>query len=88
VVPLPIVAVAIFHSSDDIAECLRDALVAGLVVVSPHVDDVRRSRSDVKAMMEQHNPFVIVCDLIPPSTRHWQFVEHLRGTPEFEAWPA
>jgi len=34
--------------------------------------------------MEQHDPFVVVYDLIPPFERHWQFVQHLRATPEFE----
>jgi CheY-like chemotaxis protein len=77
--------IAIFHSSDDISELLRDLLErAGFAVVSAHVDDVRRGRSDVKALMEQHDPFVIVYDLIPPFARHWQFVQHLRQTPQFK----
>jgi CheY-like chemotaxis protein len=77
--------VAIFNSSDDVIELLRDLLErAGLVAVSAHVDDVRRARSDVKAFMEQHDPFVVVYDLIPPFERHWQFLDHLRETPDFE----
>ena len=77
--------VAIFNSSDDIAETLRDFLErAGFAVVSAHVDEVRRGRSDVKALMDQHDPFVVVYDLIAPFQRQWQFVQHLRETPEFE----
>ena len=34
--------------------------------------------------MEQHDPFVVVYDSIAPFQRQWQFVQHLRETPEFE----
>jgi DNA-binding NarL/FixJ family response regulator len=77
--------VAIFNSSDDVSEMLRDLLEReGLVVVSARVDDVRRARSDVRAFMEQHDPLVVVYDLIPPFARQWQFLTHLRQTPDFE----
>ena len=83
--PTAVPVVAIFHSSDDITEMLRDLLERnGFVAVSAHVDDVRRARSDVKAFMEQHDPFVVVYDLIAPYARHWQFLNHLRQTPDFE----
>ena len=83
--PTVVPVVAIFHSSDDITEMLRDLLERnGFVAVSAHVDDVRRARSDVKAFMEQHDPFVVVYDLIAPYARHWQFLNHLRQTPDFE----
>ncbi len=83
--PTAVPVVAIFHSSDDITEMLRDLLERnGFVAVSAHVDDVRRARSDVKAFMEQHDPFVVVYDLIAPYARHWQFLSHLRQTPDFE----
>ncbi len=83
--PRSVPVVAIFNSSDDLTEALRDFLErAGFAVVSAHLDDVRRGRSDVKALMEQHDPFVILYDLIAPFQRHWQFVQHLRETPDFE----
>jgi hypothetical protein len=76
--------VAIFNSSADIAEEMRDLLGrAGFVVVSAHVDEVRRARSDVKALME-HDPSVIVYELIPPFQRPWHLVQHLHATPEFQ----
>jgi CheY-like chemotaxis protein len=83
--PTSVPVVAIFNSSDDMVEMLRDLLERhGFVAVSAHVDDVRRARSDVKAFMEQHDPFVVVYDLIAPFERHWQFLNHLRQTPDFE----
>jgi CheY-like chemotaxis protein len=83
--PSSVLVVAIFNSSDDISEMLRDLLERrGFVAVSARVDDVRRARSDVKAFMEQHDPFVVVYDLIPPFERHWQFLTHLRETPDFK----
>ena len=78
------VSVAIFNSSEDLAELLRDALEQnGFVVITARVDDVRRARSDVKALMEQHDPLVVVYDLIPPFVRQWNFVTHLRQTADF-----
>jgi hypothetical protein len=83
--PSSVLVVAIFNSSDDISEMLRDLLERrGFVAVSARVDDVRRARSAVKAFMEQHDPFVVVYDLIPPFERHWQFLTHLRETPDFK----
>ena len=83
--PNSVPVVAIFSSSDDIVELLRDVLEQhGFVAVSAHVDDVRRARSDVRAFMEQHDPLVVVYELIPPFRRHWQFVTHLRQTLPFE----
>ena len=83
--PSSVLVVAIFNSSDEISEMLRDLLERrGFVAVSARVDDVRRARSDVKAFMEQHDAFVVVYDLIPPFERHWQFLNHLRETPDFK----
>ena len=44
--PTSVPVVAIFNSSDDLIEMLRDVLERqGFVAVSAHVDDVRRART-------------------------------------------
>lgn len=74
--------VAIFNSNDDIVEMLRFALEqAGLIVVSGHVDAIRRGEQRLSDFIEEHNPSVILYDVVPPYDRSWHFLEHLRETP-------
>ena len=74
--------VAIFNSNDDIVEMLRFALEqAGLIVVSGHVDAIRRGQQRLPDFVEEHNPSVIIYDVMPPYDRSWRFLEHLRDTP-------
>jgi CheY-like chemotaxis protein len=73
--------VAIFNSSDDLIELLRIEFERhDFVVLSAHVFEVRRGTVDLKSLVEQHKPQVIVYDLIPPYDRQWQFLDHLRHT--------
>lgn len=77
--------VAIFNSNDDIVEMLRFALEqAGMIVVSGHVDAIRRGEQRLSDFVEEHNPAVILYDLIPPYDRSWHFLEHLRETPSLQ----
>jgi len=74
--------VAIFNSNDDVVEMLRFALErAGLIVVSGHVDAIRRGQQRLSDFVEEHNPAVILYDVVPPYDRSWRFLEHLRNTP-------
>ena len=74
--------VAIFNSNDDIVEMLRFALEqVGLIVVSGHVDAIRRGQQRLSDFVEEHNPSAILYDVVPPYDRSWRFLEHLRDTP-------
>ena len=74
--------VAIFNSNDDVVEMLRFALErADLIVVSGHVDAIRRGQQRLSDFVEEHNPSVILYDVVPPYDRSWHFLEHLRDTP-------
>jgi len=73
--------VGILNSNDDIVELLRMALEqANLVVVSAHVDAVRRGDVSLSEFIREHQPDVIIYDLVPPYDRSWRFLEHLRET--------
>ncbi len=73
--------VAIFNSNDDVVEMLRLAIEQhGLVVVSGHIDAVRRGTQLLSDFLATHDPSVIVYDLVPPYDRSWLFLEHLRET--------
>ena len=74
--------VAIFNSNDDVVEMLRLALEqAGMVVVSGHIDAIRRGEQHLSEFVEEHDPAAILYDLVPPYDRSWRFLEHLRDTP-------
>src|SRR5215217_150313 len=77
--------VAIFNSNDDVVEMLRYALEnAGMVVVSGHVDAIRRGDQRLSDFVVEHDPSVILYDLVPPYERSWRFLEHLRDTPSMQ----
>jgi CheY-like chemotaxis protein len=73
--------VAILNSNDDVVELLRMAFEqAGLVVISTHVDEVKRGDSSLVDFVLEHQPDVVLYDLVPPYDRSWRFLEHLRET--------
>lgn len=73
--------VAILNSNDDVVEMLRMAIEqAGLVVISAHVDAVKRGDAAIYEFVNEHDPDAIVYDLVPPYDRSWLFLEHLRET--------
>jgi len=73
--------VAVFNSNDDIVEMLRLALESvGFVVVSAHIDAIRRGEARLSDFVEEHDPEVIVYDLVPPYDRSWRFLQHLRAS--------
>jgi len=77
--------VAIFNSNDDVVEMLRFAIErAGMVVVSGHVDAIRRGEQRLADFVEQHDPAVILYDIVPPYDRSWRFLEHIRDTPSMQ----
>jgi DNA-binding response OmpR family regulator len=73
--------VAIFNSNDDVVEMLRYALeTSGFVVVSGHVDAIRRGATSLSEFVEAHDPGAIIYDIVPPYDRSWRFLEHLRAS--------
>ena len=73
--------VAILNSNDDLVEMLRHLLEqAGFVTVTGHIDDVRRGELDLVNFVKQHEPNVIVYDLVPPYDRSWKYLHLLRDS--------
>jgi DNA-binding NarL/FixJ family response regulator len=74
--------VAIFNGNEDVVEMLRFALEqAGMVVVSGHIDAIRRGEQRLSDFVQEHDPAAILYDLVPPYDRSWRFLEHIRDTP-------
>jgi CheY-like chemotaxis protein len=72
--------VAVVNTNPDLVELLKSRIeAAGFVVLVMHIADIRAGL-DVRAVLAQHDPSVIVYDVVMPYERNWQFLEHLRET--------
>ncbi len=80
--------VAILNSNDDLVEMMK-ALIekAGFTTVSGHVDEVRRGKLDLVNFVRQHDPRVIVYDLVPPYDRSWNYLLALRDSETMRGRP-
>ena len=73
-------AVAIINTNPDLIELLKARIeAAGFVVLIVHIADIR-SGLDLGAVLAQHDPKVIVYDIVAPFERNWRMLEHLRAT--------
>jgi CheY-like chemotaxis protein len=73
------IVVGVLNSSDDTVEMLRVYLESeGFVVVSAHVQAIRRGDQTVEDGIAAHKPAVIIYDVAPPYDRAWTFYKHLR----------
>jgi DNA-binding response OmpR family regulator len=71
--------VAVLNSNDDVVELLRMVLEqAGFVVISAHVDAMKRGDSTVLEIVSKHRPDVVIYDIVPPYDASWRFLELLR----------
>jgi DNA-binding NtrC family response regulator len=80
--------VAVLNSNDEIVEMLRNILEkAGFIAVTGHIDDVRRGHLDLINFVQQHDPNVIVYDLVPPYERSWNYLDLLRDSEPLKGRP-
>jgi DNA-binding response OmpR family regulator len=81
-------AVAILNSNDDLVEMLRMLIEqAGFTTVTGHIDDVRKGKLDLVNFVRQHDPRVIVYDLVPPYDRSWNYLLALRDSETMRGRP-
>ena len=73
---LPVVAVV--NTNPDLVELLKTRIeAAGFVVLVLHIADIRAGL-DVGSVLAQHDPQVVVYDVVAPYDRNWRFFQHLR----------
>ena len=76
--------VAIVDTNPEIVRMLRMSLEkAGFVALAMHVEDIKIGSANVKSLLEEHDPRVVVYDLAPPYEQSWRFLEHLRTATDF-----
>jgi CheY-like chemotaxis protein len=81
--------VAVFNSNDDTVELIRAWFEReGIIVVSAHLDNIRRDGFDLPSFVDQHQPAAAIFDIAPPYDRSWLFVQHLLGTTPLSRVPA
>jgi CheY-like chemotaxis protein len=83
-VPAPLgprAVIAIFNSNEDIMGMLRTVLESeGFQTVAGHVVDIKRGHIDFVEFIQQHDPAVIVYDVVPPYEANWNFLRLLRSS--------
>ena len=74
--------VAVLNASDDVVELLRILFEQhGYVVISAHIDDIKRGAVDLQQFVESHQPDAVLYDVAPPYDRQWAFMNHMRALP-------
>lgn len=72
--------VAVVNTNPDLVEMLKARIeAAGFVVLMIHIHDIRAGL-DIASIFAQHDPRVIVYDIVMPYDRNWRLFEHLRET--------
>ena len=70
--------VAVVNTNPDLVELLKARIeAAGFVVLVLHIADIRAGL-DVGSVLAQHDPQVVVYDVVAPYDRNWRFFQHLR----------
>ena len=73
---LPVVAVV--NTNPDLVELLKARLEkAGFIALVLHLAEIRAGL-DLETILKQHDPTVIVFDIVMPYDRNWRFLQHLR----------
>jgi DNA-binding response OmpR family regulator len=72
--------VAVINTNPDLVELLKARIeAAGFVVLVIHIAEIRAGL-DLSSILAQHDPVVIVYDVVLPYERNWRFLQHLRET--------
>jgi CheY-like chemotaxis protein len=80
--------VAVLNSNDDTVELIRAWFEnAGLLVVSAHLDNIKRGETDLSSFVDTHKPKVVVLDIAPPYERSWLLADHLRSSSPLAGLP-
>jgi DNA-binding NtrC family response regulator len=81
IAPGPRRTVLILNGFQDLLDMMRIALEnAGFAVMTGDVDHLRRGHLDLKGIISQYAPVVVVYDVSPPYDRNWMFLEALRSS--------
>lgn len=74
--------VAVFNTSEDTIEMLRHLFEhEGFVVVTAFTHALRDGKTDLEALMRQHQPTVVVYDIALPYEQNWRLFQHIRSSP-------
>ena len=79
------IVVAVVNTNPELVRVLRVSLErAGFVTFAVHIEDIKTGEANVKSLLDEHNPRVVVYDLAPPYDVHWRFLDHLRKSTDFK----
>jgi len=72
--------IAVVNTNPDLVALLKAGIeAAGFIVLVIHITQIREGL-DVEPIIAQHDPQVIMYDVVMPYDRNWRFLQHLRDT--------
>ena len=72
--------VAVINTNPDLVELLKARIeAAGFVVLVIHIAEIRAGL-DLGSVLQQHDPKVVVWDVVAPFERNLLFLAHMRAT--------
>jgi DNA-binding response OmpR family regulator len=76
--------IAVMNSNEDTTEMLRECLQhhGFTAVVTTHVVDIKRGRTDFIEFLMKHDPQVLIYDVALPYQENWSFLKLLMSTEE------
>ena len=79
--PKELPSVAVFNSSQDTIDVLKESLEEhGFAVATGHVTDLKKGEVDVLDFVQEHRPDVIVFDIALPYEENWRFLRLLQSS--------
>lgn len=79
------IVVAVVNTNPDLVHMLQIELErAGFVVLVLHIEDIRLGSTSIEDVLAQHDPRVIVYDVVAPYEQNWRFLSHLRNATAFK----
>jgi DNA-binding NtrC family response regulator len=77
--PRSVRPVLLLNGYEDMVEMLRMTLeTAGFPTITGDLDRIRRTMSDLQAVVTAHDPGVVIYDIAPPYDRSWNYLQTLR----------
>ena len=79
--PKELPSVAVFNSSSDTIDILKQALEEhGFAVASGHVSEIKKGEVDVLDFVAEHEPDVVIYDVALPYEENWRFLRLLQSS--------
>ena len=80
--------VAVVNTNNDLVSALQHGLEAeGFNIVTAHIEAIKSGEVDFAAFLDEHNPALVIYDIVLPYDGNWVFLKMLRQLPQAQHRP-